>query len=107
MLEVRRTGFSSEGNPIRVTVTVYPGDRNQFELEAGEVPQGEMKAVMSPRPKRKPRRIYRLRPANRRFDRIIERTGRRRGEGSRANHCGHSVVTSTTHFCGSKFELHT
>lgn len=44
MLEVRRTGFSSEGNPIRVTVTVYPGDRNQFELEAGEVPQGEMKA---------------------------------------------------------------
>jgi GntR family transcriptional regulator len=38
MLEVRRTGYDRGGNPIRVTVTVYPGDRNQFEMEAGEVP---------------------------------------------------------------------
>jgi GntR family transcriptional regulator len=38
MLEVRRTGYDRDGNPIRVTVTVYPGDRNQFEMEAGEVP---------------------------------------------------------------------
>jgi GntR family transcriptional regulator len=38
MLDVRRTGYDGEGNPIRVTVTVYPGDRNQFEMEAGEVP---------------------------------------------------------------------
>jgi GntR family transcriptional regulator len=38
MLEVRRTGYDSDGNPIRVTVTVYPGDRNQFEMEAGAVP---------------------------------------------------------------------
>ena len=38
MLDVRRTGYDEEGNPIRVTVTVYPGDRNQFEREAGKVP---------------------------------------------------------------------
>jgi GntR family transcriptional regulator len=38
MLEVRRTGYDRNGNPIRVTVTIYPGDRNQFEMEAGEVP---------------------------------------------------------------------
>jgi GntR family transcriptional regulator len=38
MLDVRRTGYDEEGNPIRVTVTVYPGDRNQFEMEAGRVP---------------------------------------------------------------------
>ena len=38
MLDVRRTGYDEEGNPIRVTVTIYPGDRNQFEMEAGKVP---------------------------------------------------------------------
>ena len=38
MLDVRRTGYDEKGNPIRVTVTVYPGDRNQFEMEAGEPP---------------------------------------------------------------------
>jgi GntR family transcriptional regulator len=39
MLDVRRTGYDEEGNPIRVTHTIYPGDRNQFEMEAGEVPR--------------------------------------------------------------------
>ena len=38
MLRVQRTGYDKEGNPIRVTVTIYPGDRNQFEMEAGKVP---------------------------------------------------------------------
>ena len=38
MLDVQRTGYDEEGNPIRVTVTVYPGDRNEFEMEAGKVP---------------------------------------------------------------------
>lgn len=38
ILDVRRTGYDQDGNPIRVTVTVYPGDRNQFEMEAGKVP---------------------------------------------------------------------
>ena len=35
---VERTGYDGEGNPIRVTVTIYPGDRNRFEMEAGKVP---------------------------------------------------------------------
>jgi GntR family transcriptional regulator len=39
MLDVRRTGYDQDGHPIRVTVTVYPGDRNQFEMEAGRVPE--------------------------------------------------------------------
>jgi len=39
MFETRRTGFGEDGKPIRFTVTVYPADRNQFELEAGRVPQ--------------------------------------------------------------------
>jgi len=38
MFDVVRTGYDEDGHPIRVTVTVYPGDRNEFEMEAGEVP---------------------------------------------------------------------
>jgi DNA-binding GntR family transcriptional regulator len=38
MIEVRRTGYDGHGHPSRVAVTVYPGDRNQFEMEAGKVP---------------------------------------------------------------------
>ncbi len=38
VLEVRRTGYDQDGRPIRVTVTVYAGDRNQLELEAGDPP---------------------------------------------------------------------
>ena len=38
VLEVRRTGYDRDGHPMRVTVTVYAGDRNQLELEAGEPP---------------------------------------------------------------------
>ena len=39
VLEVRRTGYDEDGKPIRYTVTVYPADRNQFELETGRVPR--------------------------------------------------------------------
>jgi GntR family transcriptional regulator len=38
VLEVRRTGYDQVGRPMRVTVTVYAGDRNQLELEAGDPP---------------------------------------------------------------------
>jgi len=38
MFEFRRIGYDADGQPIRVTVTVYPADRNQFEMEAGPVP---------------------------------------------------------------------
>jgi DNA-binding GntR family transcriptional regulator len=36
--EITRTAFDQTGQPMRVTVTVYPADRNQFILEIGEVP---------------------------------------------------------------------
>ena len=38
VFEIRRTGFDEEGKPIRLTVTTYPADRNQFVVEAGHVP---------------------------------------------------------------------
>ena len=39
ILEFRRTSYDESGMPIRHTVTVYPADRNQFEMEAGAVPE--------------------------------------------------------------------
>lgn len=38
VIETRRTAFDKSGSPIRVTVTVYPSDRNQFVIEVGPVP---------------------------------------------------------------------
>jgi GntR family transcriptional regulator len=38
VFEVRRTSYDEDGKPIRFTVTVYPADRNQFEMEGGCVP---------------------------------------------------------------------
>ena len=39
IIEIRRTSYDQGGVPIRHTVTVYPADRNQFEMEAGAVPE--------------------------------------------------------------------
>ena len=38
IIEIRRTAFNEQGTPIRLTVSVYPADRNQFALNVGEVP---------------------------------------------------------------------
>ena len=38
IFEFRRTSFDASGTPIRHTVTVYPADRNRFEMEVGAVP---------------------------------------------------------------------
>jgi GntR family transcriptional regulator len=38
MYEITRTAFDGNGQPMRVTVTVYPTDRNQFVVNVGEVP---------------------------------------------------------------------
>jgi len=38
MFELFRTAFDQTGKPTRVTVTVYPVDRNQFVFNFGEVP---------------------------------------------------------------------
>jgi GntR family transcriptional regulator len=38
VFELFRTAFDQNGTPTRVTVTVYPVDRNQFVFNFGEVP---------------------------------------------------------------------
>ena len=38
VFEIFRTGFDQNGRPMRVTVTVFPADRNQFLVNVGEVP---------------------------------------------------------------------
>jgi GntR family transcriptional regulator len=38
VIEVYRTSFAEDGIPIRVTVTVYPADRNQIVYDIGNVP---------------------------------------------------------------------
>jgi GntR family transcriptional regulator len=38
VFEFRRTGYADDGRPIRLTVTVYPAERNRFVMEAGDVP---------------------------------------------------------------------
>jgi GntR family transcriptional regulator len=37
LFEIFRTSFDQTGAPIRVTVTVYPADRNQFIVNVGQV----------------------------------------------------------------------
>ena len=38
IIETRRTAFDEQGVPVRLTVSVYPADRNQFAVNVGEVP---------------------------------------------------------------------
>ena len=38
VFEIYRVGFDNEGYRFRLTVTVYPADRNRLRVEAGEVP---------------------------------------------------------------------
>lgn len=38
VLVIYRTSFTGDGTPIRVTVTVYPADRNQVAYDIGVVP---------------------------------------------------------------------
>jgi GntR family transcriptional regulator len=38
VFEIFRTGFDQYGNPLRVTVTVFPTDRNQFIVNVGDLP---------------------------------------------------------------------
>jgi GntR family transcriptional regulator len=50
VIEVYRTAFAEDGTPIRVTVTVYPADRNQIVYDIGDVPQHPEEAVKPERP---------------------------------------------------------
>ncbi len=38
VFEVFRTAFDQDGKPMRLTVTVFPTDRNQFIVDVGDVP---------------------------------------------------------------------
>jgi len=38
IIETRRTAFDGQGTPVRLTVSVYPADRNEFAVNVGEVP---------------------------------------------------------------------
>jgi GntR family transcriptional regulator len=38
VFETFRTSFDESGTPLRVTITVYPADRNQFVVSFGDVP---------------------------------------------------------------------
>jgi GntR family transcriptional regulator len=38
VFELFRTGFDQNGTPMRVTVTIYPADRNQFIVNSGTLP---------------------------------------------------------------------
>ncbi len=35
MYEITRTAYDGNGQPMRVTVSVYPADRNQFIVDVG------------------------------------------------------------------------
>jgi GntR family transcriptional regulator len=38
VFEVFRTAFDGRGKPFRLTVSIYPADRNQFTVDVGKVP---------------------------------------------------------------------
>ncbi len=38
VVELIRTSYDESGEPLRVTITTYPADRNQFVLTVGKVP---------------------------------------------------------------------
>jgi GntR family transcriptional regulator len=41
IIQASRTAFDGNGHPMRVTVTVYPADRNQLIFDSGQVPEQE------------------------------------------------------------------
>jgi GntR family transcriptional regulator len=38
VFEIYRVGFDTDGNRFRLTITVYPSDRNRLRVDVGEVP---------------------------------------------------------------------
>jgi GntR family transcriptional regulator len=45
VIQLIRTSFDDQGNPLRVTITTYPADRNEFVLISGQVPDREQPVV--------------------------------------------------------------
>jgi GntR family transcriptional regulator len=50
VFEVRRAAFDQHGEPFRLTVSVYPTDRNQFTINVGQVPDELPPTQESPAP---------------------------------------------------------
>jgi GntR family transcriptional regulator len=42
VFEIFRTAFDQTGTPMRLTVTVFPADRNQFIVDVGDVPRPQL-----------------------------------------------------------------
>jgi GntR family transcriptional regulator len=42
VFEIFRTAFDQSGNPLRVTVSVFPADRNQFIVDVGILPSPQL-----------------------------------------------------------------
>lgn len=47
VFEIHRIGFDEEGRRMRLTITVYPADRNRFRVDVGQVPSRKEPAGMS------------------------------------------------------------
>ena len=39
VFEIQETGFDQTGTPMRLTMTIFPTDRNQFIINVGDVPE--------------------------------------------------------------------
>jgi GntR family transcriptional regulator len=48
VIEILLTAFDEPGRPIRLTITVYPADRNQFTANVGKVPPEPQRAHAPP-----------------------------------------------------------
>jgi GntR family transcriptional regulator len=67
VFEIHRVGFDEEGNRIRLTITVYPADRNRFRVNVGKVPaRGSSEAEAEP---------HELMPSGESVDAGLKRSG--------------------------------
>jgi len=41
VFEIVRTGYADSGEPLRVTISTFPADRNQFVMTVGQVPDDQ------------------------------------------------------------------
>ena len=48
VFEIFRTAFDQNGKPMRVTVTIFPADRQQFIIDVGEVPAPQYEPAKRP-----------------------------------------------------------
>jgi GntR family transcriptional regulator len=45
VFEIFRTAFDQNGDPMRVTVTIFPTDRNQFIVNVGDIPPAQYEVL--------------------------------------------------------------